>query len=188
MEITNKFILELISLSNPAQSSTYRQKSCKDYKCIASKAIDGDLTNKCFTKLSRNPWWSAQLDQIVKIEHIFVYAVKYQFEEQKAYTNFKVETALTKGMWESCKKPYNVSLPINPHITICDNTKIAKYIRFSRVLNGRGRLILSEVKITGSVQGKIFYSSKSQSLGNHSSTLGIDYWNIKSRKWLSVLT
>ena len=134
------------------QSSTYGFYGCAGGKCTAEKALDDKLDTIAYTNNDSPPWWSVEFETTVKIENILVYADEYNFN-QGYFTNFKVETGITKDAWELCKGPYDVQRPINPHVITCDTTKIAKYIRVTRVLDTATYLMLAEVKVAGSIQG-----------------------------------
>ena len=54
---------------------------------------------------------------------------------------------LTEEMWELCKGPFKMQMPINPHISTCDTPKITKLIRFS--ISSKSYLSLMEVAVTG---------------------------------------
>ena len=129
-------------MSNAQRSSAY----CDGGKCPAGEAVDGDINTMTRTSTALNPWWTAELSKITRIESIVLYLSEYNLNRGN-YNNFKIETSMTEDSWVVCKGPYDVKTPIHPHIITCDKPTVAKYIRLSREPKNPSFLVLHEVKV-----------------------------------------
>ena len=119
--------------------------------CLAEFAIDGSLNTFSRTQVKATPWWRVELEHMTTVNTIKVW-LKWSAYKNSKYKKFEIKTKKEAGDdWTTCKGPYDVDLPIHPHVIKClnANTK-AKYLQLS--LANDEDLLLKEVAVFGKIE------------------------------------